>query len=153
MPAPWPGSCTGIRPGPENPAARRRCNSSLKGCTGQELLDRLQERAKASEGWQVRQLQRVPGAIAGEAAKPPAPAPLACRTPIRRLAQVWRIGSFSHLTAQSGHDPEEREPEAAGNGPAEEAVSAEREEPFASVIPLAQFPKGPVAGKFLSRPL
>ncbi len=121
----------------------------LKGYTAQELLDRLQARAKASEGWQVRQLQ--PGmASLGGAAKPIIPAPLACRTPVRKLAQVWRIGSFSHLTAQSSHDPGEREPEAAAGGVAEEAAVAELVAaiPTVALIPLAQFPKGPVAGNF-----
>ena len=116
----------------------------LKGCTAQDLLGRLQERAKASEGWQVRQLQLVP-ASTGEAAKPEVPPPLACRLPSRKLKQVWRIGSFSHLTAQSGHDFGDREPEAGIENP---ATSPELPIPSASQLPLAQFPKGPVAGNF-----
>jgi len=116
----------------------------LKGCNGQELLDRLKERARASEGWEVRPLQPAPGSI-GEAAKPEAPPPLACLVPSRKLKQVWRIGSFSHLTAQSGHDFGEREPEAGLEGP---ATSPDLPIPAASQLPLAQFPKGPVAGNF-----
>jgi exodeoxyribonuclease V beta subunit len=116
----------------------------LKGRTAQELLDRLQERAKASEGWQVRELQPAPES-AGETAKTEVSAPLSCRAPSRKLKQVWRIGSFSHLTAQSGHDPGEREPEAAAEGP---AAFPEMEIPAVSQVPLAQFPKGPVAGNF-----
>ncbi|MCX5864651.1 MAG: exodeoxyribonuclease V subunit beta [Deltaproteobacteria bacterium] len=121
----------------------------LKGYTAQELLGRLQARARASEGWQVRQLQ--PGTAAlGQAPKPIIPAPLACRIPVRKLAQVWRIGSFSHLTAQSSHDPGEREPEVAVGGVAEEGALPElvTEIPATALIPLAQFPKGPVAGNF-----
>ncbi|MFA6899056.1 MAG: exodeoxyribonuclease V subunit beta [Desulfurivibrionaceae bacterium] len=132
--------------GASNPEALQQL---LKGYTGQELLDRLQARAKASEGWQVRQLQ--PGtASLGEAARPIVSAELTCRTPMRKLAQVWRIGSFSHLTAQSSHDPGEREPEAAVVGLAEEGAPPElmTEIPVATLIPLAQFPKGPVAGNF-----
>ncbi|MHB1226219.1 MAG: exodeoxyribonuclease V subunit beta [Desulfurivibrionaceae bacterium] len=116
----------------------------LKGCTGQELLARLQARAKASEGWQLRPLHLVP-VPAGKAAKLDVPPPLVCRVPNRTLKQVWRIGSFSHLTAQSGHDPGEREPEAVTEGV---AASPEMEIPSASQLPLAQFPKGPVAGNF-----
>ncbi len=116
----------------------------LKGCTGQELLDRLLDRAKASEGWQVRQLHLVTGST-GEAAKPDIPPPLACRVPSRKLKQVWRIGSFSHLTAQSPHDFGEREPEAGLEGP---AASLDMEISSVSQLPLAQFPKGPVAGNF-----
>ena len=119
----------------------------LKGCTAQELLARLQARAKASEGWQVRQVQVVSDSI-GEAVRPAVLAPLACLTPTRRLAQVWRIGSFSHLTAQGSHDPGERELEAVEDGAAEEAAFLEMPIRPASVIPLAQFPKGPVAGNF-----
>ena len=121
----------------------------LKGCTAQELLDRLQGRAKAGEGWQVRQLQAGTAAL-GEAARPTEASELACRTPVRKLAQVWRIGSFSHLTAQSSHDPGEREPEAAVGGGAEEGAGPEpmAEIPATALIPLAQFPKGPVAGNF-----
>ena len=116
----------------------------LKGCTGQELLDRLKERARASEGWQVRQLQPAPGS-SGETAKLEVSPPLACLVPSRKLKQVWRIGSFSHLTAQSGHDFGEREPEAGIEAP---ATTLEMPVPAASQLPLAQFPKGPVAGNF-----
>jgi exodeoxyribonuclease V beta subunit len=121
----------------------------LKGCTAQDLLDRLQDRAKAGEGWQVRQLQAGTAAL-GEAARPTEALELTCRTPIRKLAQVWRIGSFSHLTAQSSHDPGEREPEAAVGGSSEDAAVPEpvTEIPATALIPLAQFPKGPVAGNF-----
>ncbi|HCC55282.1 MAG TPA: exodeoxyribonuclease V subunit beta [Desulfobulbaceae bacterium] len=121
----------------------------LKGCTAQELLDRLMDRASAGEGWQVRQVQMVPGST-GEATRLIAPVPLVCRTPMRKLAQVWRIGSFSHLIAQSGHDPGEREPEVEGAGLEEEAGPSEMlmPTPSASLIPLAQFPKGPLAGNF-----
>lgn len=128
----------------EEPGSPEALQQHLKGCTAQELLARLQDRARASEGWQVRQLQLVP-APAGEAAKPDAPSPLACRVPSRKLKQVWRIGSFSHLTAQSGHDPGEREPEAGTEGP---AMSLDMPIPSASQLPLAQFPKGPMAGNF-----
>ncbi|MFH1021002.1 MAG: exodeoxyribonuclease V subunit beta [Pseudomonadota bacterium] len=116
----------------------------LKECTCQELLALLQERARASEGWQVRQLHLVPGST-GEAAKPEVSPPLACLVPSRKLKQVWRIGSFSHLTAQSGHDPGEREPEAGVEGT---ATPLDLPIPSASQLPLAQFPKGPVAGNF-----
>ena len=116
----------------------------LKGFTGQELLARLQDRTRASQGWQIRPLHMLPASI-GEAAKPDVPPPLACRVPGRTLKQVWRIGSFSHLTAQSGHDLGEREPEAGAEGP---APSLDMEIPSASQLPLAQFPKGPVAGNF-----
>jgi len=116
----------------------------LKGCTGQELLARLQARAKASEGWQVRPLHLVSDSI-GKAAKPELPPPLACRVPGRTLKQVWRIGSFSHLTAQSGHDFGEREPEAGAEGLAQ---PPDMESASVSQLPLAQFPKGPVAGNF-----
>lgn len=121
----------------------------LKGGTAEELLDRLQDRVKAGEGWQVRQLQ-AGTAAQGEAARPIAAAELTCRIPARKLAQVWRIGSFSHLTAQSSHDPGEREPESAVGGVAEEAAAPELvvEIPATALIPLAQFPKGPVAGNF-----
>jgi len=119
----------------------------LKGCTAQELLARLQDRAKAGEGWQVRQLQMVPGS-ADEAGKPVVSEFLTCRTPICKLAQVWRIGSFSHLTAQSGQDPGEREMEAVGDDPVEAATPAETPTRSDSAIPLAKFPKGPVAGNF-----
>ncbi|MFA6284186.1 MAG: exodeoxyribonuclease V subunit beta, partial [Desulfurivibrionaceae bacterium] len=129
---------------PDSPEALPQ---QLKGCPAQELLDRLKDRAKASQGWLVRQLHMVP-ALSGETVKPPVAAGLACRTPTRRLAQIWRIGSFSHLTAQAGHDPEERAPEAVGNIFAEETALPEIPVPSAPVIPLAQFPKGPVAGNF-----
>ena len=132
---------------PEEAASPEALSQHLKGYTAQELLARLQERARAGEGWQVRQLQLVSG-LAGEAARAMVPQPLACRTPSRKLAQVWRIGSFSHLSAQSGHDPGAREPEAWITGPAEEAASAELPLKAASSLPLAQFPKGPVAGNF-----
>ncbi|MDG4476860.1 exodeoxyribonuclease V subunit beta [Thiovibrio frasassiensis] len=130
---------------PEAAGSPEGLQEQLKGCTGPELLARLQARAKASEGWQVRQLQ--PGTAAtGEAAKPTAPAELTCRTAVRKQAQVWRIGSFSHLTAQSSHDPGEMEPE----GAAEEGTVSEQVVEISPValISLAQFPKGPVAGNF-----
>jgi exodeoxyribonuclease V beta subunit len=116
----------------------------LKGCTGQELLARLQARAKTSEGWQVRPLHLGSDSI-GKAAKPDVPPPLACRVPGRTPKQVWRIGSFSHLTAQSGHDFEQREPEAGAEGLAQ---PPDMESASVSQLPLAQFPKGPVAGNF-----
>jgi exodeoxyribonuclease V beta subunit len=134
----------GDQTGAEEPGSPEALSQRLKGCTCQELLDQLQERAEASEGWQVRQLHLVPASI-GEAAKPDAPPPLACLVPSRKLKQVWRIGSFSHLTAQSGHDFGEREPEAETEGM---ATPLEMEIPSASQLPLAQFPKGPVAGNF-----
>ncbi|HLA40264.1 MAG TPA: 3'-5' exonuclease, partial [Candidatus Glassbacteria bacterium] len=105
----------GDQTGAEEPGSPEALSQRLKGCTCQELLDQLQERAEASEGWQVRQLHLVPASI-GEAAKPDASPPLACLVPSRKLKQVWRIGSFSHLTAQSGHDFGEREPEAGLEG-------------------------------------
>ncbi|MFA7384108.1 MAG: exodeoxyribonuclease V subunit beta [Desulfurivibrionaceae bacterium] len=116
----------------------------LKGCTCQELLDKLQERARTSEGWRVRQLHLLPASL-GVAARPEAPPSLACRIPSRRFKQVWRIGSFSHLTAQSGHDPGEREPEAGREGT---VTPLDLPIPVAAQLPLAQFPKGPVAGNF-----
>ncbi|MBU1404759.1 MAG: exodeoxyribonuclease V subunit beta [Proteobacteria bacterium] len=116
----------------------------LKGCTGQELLARLQARAKASEGWQVRQVHVVSASI-DKAAKPEVPLFLSCRVPGRTLKQVWRIGSFSHLTAQSGHDFGQREPEAGAEG---SEPSLYMESVSVSQLPLAQFPKGPVAGNF-----
>lgn len=116
----------------------------LKGCTGQELLARVQALAKASEGWQVRQVHMVSDSI-GKAAKPEVPPFLSCRVPGRILKQVWRIGSFSHLTAQSGHDFGEREPEAGAEGL---APTPDLESASVSQLPLAQFPKGPVAGNF-----
>ena len=131
-------SSTGESGGPETLPQR------LKGHTGQALLAMLEERARASQGWQVRPLRMVP-VPADEAAKPDIPPPLACRVPGRILKQVWRIGSFSHLTAQSGHDFGEREPETWAEG---SAPSLDLEIPSASQLPLAQFPKGPVAGNF-----
>ncbi len=134
---------------PEAASSPEALQQQLKRYTGQDLLDRLRARAKASQGWQVRQL--LPGtASMGEAARPTEAAELICRTPVRKLAQVWRIGSFSHLTAQSSHDPGEREPEAPGERVSEESVVPEMatEIPSAALVPLAQFPKGPVAGNF-----
>ena len=56
----------GDQAGPEAAGNPEVLQQQLKGYTGQELLDQLQARAKASEGWQVRQLQ--PGTAAlGEA--------------------------------------------------------------------------------------
>jgi len=134
----------GDQAGAGESGSQEELQQHLKGCTCQDLLDRLQERARASEGWQVRQLHLVP-ASTGEAASLDAPQPLACRVPTRKLKQLWRIGSFSHLTAQSGHDPGEREPEAGTEGP---AISLEMGVSAAVQLPLAQFPKGPVAGNF-----
>ncbi len=129
---------------PETAGSLKGLQEQLKGCTGQELLARLQARAKVSEGWLVRQVHVAP-VPAGKTAKPGVPPPLSCRIPGRTLKQVWRIGSFSHLTAQSGHDFGEREPEA---GAEDLAPSLAMESASASQLPLAQFPKGPVAGNF-----
>ena len=126
----------------------------LKGYDDQELLDLLKKRALACEGWQVRQM-RIPAEASAsvEDAKPPNVDLLSCRTAVRKLEHIWRIGSFSHLIAQSSHDYGERE------GDTEVTVSAGQETfsdmavPLApgSPIPLAQFPKGPVAGNFFHK--
>ncbi|HIJ91661.1 MAG TPA: exodeoxyribonuclease V subunit beta [Deltaproteobacteria bacterium] len=134
---------------PDTAASPEGLQEQLKDCTGPELLARLQARAKASAGWQVRQLQAATTSL-GQAAKSTAPVELTCRTPARKLAQVWRIGSFSHLTAQSSHDPGEREPEGSVGEGAEVVALSELVPDIspAALIPLAQFPKGPVAGNF-----
>ena len=124
----------------------------LKGHSDQELLDLLKKRALASEGWQVRQMcmAQEPG---GDQARPVVAEVLQCRIAVRKLEHIWRIGSFSHLIAQSSHDFGEREEDAEVIVSAGQEAFSDTAVPLApgSLIPLAQFPKGPVAGNFFHK--
>jgi len=121
-----------------------------------ELLAQLRARADASQGWRVGPLSEPPVARAGLLSRAPVPAkPLTCRVLERRFVQSWRTGSFSRLVAEESREQPEHEPEAwpeaweehfsLAGGLAEVGREPERE---AARLPLAVFPKGPLAGNF-----
>ncbi|MFZ5775420.1 MAG: UvrD-helicase domain-containing protein [Thermodesulfobacteriota bacterium] len=119
---------------------------SLAARSAESLLTELNDRCGHEAGWQLRPLSLAE-------ASPLAPVvsdrtvAYEARRVSRRCDPVWRIGSFSHLTASSDQAaPEQWEREEALPGEGMEGAAGEG-------IPLADFPKGPEAGNFFHRVL
>jgi len=119
--------------------------SLLKEMPQEELLDKLAARVSGNASWHLRELAEGNKGETGRRPERAGASAPACRTLGRSFPQVWRIGSFSHLTALEQHEEtgREAEPHLPPDSLAEPAVEAD--------IALAHFPKGPVAGNFFHR--